>query len=673
MAELSYRRHIDGLRAVAVLAVVAFHAGVPWLPGGYVGVDVFFVVSGFLITGLLLREFETRGDISLVGFYERRVRRLAPALLLVLAVTLALGAVYLVPIGGEQQGLAKSAIATLLLGSNVWFAHATGGYFDAPAAAQPLLHTWSLSVEEQFYLVWPTLLLLASRWAVRRRFDPARAAAWVLALVGIGSLALSIVTTGTHPEFAFFGSPTRAWEFAIGGLAFFLVRRRSAPLPLAQPLAWLGLAMILWACATFSESATPFPGWRAGIPALGAAMVILGGEHAERGWCTRLLSLRPMVLVGLLSYSLYLWHWPLLVIARLDTLGEIGPWGTAAICALAFVLAWLTYRYVENPIRHRQYPLMATRRKAFAVGALGCLAVMVLAGGLGAWARVGWRGDDQQTALQAALSSMRKVQIPCWQERPYSGTLRTEPECDDPAGRGAPNVLLWGDSHAGVLAHAVAAAAHDRGQVMRIRSMAACPPLPGYSPALAGIALFPGEDRQSKSCESFNDDVLMEAIRLRRNGLSVVVMEARWPVYLSTPDALHSATAALDHTVAELTRAGLRVVLVEPAADHGHEVPACLARLPAPQCGTSRSAVEAHRQVAVAMLDAASRATGARLLDPLPALCTAQFCPGILDDKVLYIDGHHLSEAGAKRLSVPLAHALAGAALPAAATAGAAR
>jgi len=671
MAELTYRRHIDGLRAVAVLAVVAFHAGVPWLPGGYVGVDVFFVVSGFLITGLLLCEFEQRGDISLAGFYERRVRRLAPALLLVLAVTLALGAVYLVPIGGEQQGLAKSAMATLLLGSNVWFAHATGGYFDAPAAAQPLLHTWSLSVEEQFYLVWPTLLLLASRWAVRRRSDPARAAAWVLGLVGLGSLVLSIITTGTHPEFAFFGSPARAWEFAIGGLAFFLVRRRSAPVPLGQPLAWLGLAAILWACATFAEGQTPFPGWRAGIPAVGAALVILGGEHDERGWCTRLLALKPMVFVGLLSYSLYLWHWPLLVIARLDTLGEIGPWAIAAICVLAFVLAWLTYRFVENPLRHRQYSLMATRKRAFVVGALGCALVMAVAGGLGVWARVGWRGDGQQAALQTALASMRKVQIPCWQQRPYSGTLRMEPECNDPAGRTAPSVMLWGDSHAGVLAHVVAAEVRNGGQVMRIRSMAACPPLPGYSPALAGVALFPGEDSQSKSCESFNDDVLVEALRLRRNGLSTVVMEARWPVYLSTPQALRSATAALDRTVAKLTQAGLRVVLVEPAADHRHEVPACLARLPASQCGTSRAAVEAHRQVAVAMLGAAARTTGARLLDPLPVLCTAQFCPGILDDEVLYIDGHHLSEAGAMRLSMLLARALNDEAMPVGVTAGA--
>lgn len=655
MAELSYRRHIDGLRAVAVLAVVAFHAGVPWLPGGYVGVDVFFVVSGFLITGLLLREFETRGDISLVGFYERRVRRLAPALLLVLAVTLALGAVYLVPIGGEQQGLAKSAIATLLLGSNVWFAHATGGYFDAPAAAQPLLHTWSLSVEEQFYLVWPTLLLLTSRWAVRRRSDPARAAAWMLALVGIGSLALSVVTTRTHPEFAFFGSPTRAWEFAIGGLAFFLVRRRSAPIPLAQPLAWLGLAMILWACATFSESATPFPGWRAGIPAVGAALVILGGEHAERGGCTRLLSLRPMVLVGLLSYSLYLWHWPLLVIARLDTLGEIGPWGIAAICALAFVLAWLTYRFVENPLRRRQYPLMATRRKAFAVGALGCLAVMVLAGGLGAWARVGWRGDGQQAALQTALASMRKVQISCWQERPYSGRLRMNSEC---VGQRRPDILLWGDSHAGVLAPVVATEARRRGQIMRLRSMMACPPLPGYSPTLAGIRLFPGENAQTRSCEDFNEDVLAEALKLRRKGLTTVVMVARWPYYLSSPEALRSSRMALNRTILALVRAGLHIVLVKPSVEYRHEIPACLARLPVAECGTTLAAAESHRQVAVAMLVQASRSTNVRLLDPLPALCTTQFCPGVLDGEVLYIDKDHLSEAGAMRLSALFAQAL---------------
>uniref|UniRef100_UPI0026106025 acyltransferase family protein n=1 Tax=Thermomonas sp. TaxID=1971895 RepID=UPI0026106025 len=577
--------------------------------------------------------------------------------------------VYLVPIGGEQQGLAKSAIATLLLGSNVWFAHATGGYFDAPAAAQPLLHTWSLSVEEQFYLVWPTLLLLASRWAVRRRFDPARAAAWVLALVGIGSLALSIVTTGTHPEFAFFGSPTRAWEFAIGGLAFFLIRRRSAPLPLAQPLAWLGLAMILWACATFSESATPFPGWRAGIPALGAAMVILGGEHAERGGCTRLLSLRPMVLVGLLSYSLYLWHWPLLVIARLDTLGEIGPWGTAAICALAFVLAWLTYRYVENPIRHRQYPLMATRKRAFAVGALGCLAVMVLAGGLGVWARVGWRSDSGDVSLQEALRHMRKSLSGCAQERPYAHALLRREGCT-PADA---DILLWGDSHADALAPAVAAYAKRHGQSMRIRFMPECPPVPGFSPAMVGID-FPRGSGHFTSCEQFNADVLAEALQSSRHGLQIVVMEAHWPAYLSSESARAAALAGLKATLGKLHAMGLRVVVMAPGVDFAHDVPACLARRPESACDMDRAAAEAQRSASLALLrSAVGSALGSTLLDPFTALCAGSRCPGVADGAVLYSDRHHLSEAGAMRLSAPLAHALAGAALPAAATAGAAR
>ncbi|HRO63184.1 acyltransferase family protein [Thermomonas sp.] len=657
MAELTYRRHIDGLRAVAVLAVVAFHAGVPWLPGGYVGVDVFFVVSGFLITGLLLREFETRGDISLVGFYERRVRRLAPALLLVLAVTLVLGALFLVPIGGEQQGLAKSTIATLLLGSNVWFAHATGGYFDAPAAAQPLLHTWSLSVEEQFYLVWPALLLLASRWAKRRGRDPDRAAAATLALVGLASLVLSIVTTRTHPEFAFFGSPTRAWEFAIGGLAFFLIRRRSAPIPLAQPLALLGLAAIIWACVSFVEGETPFPGWRAGIPALGAALVILGGEHNERGWCTRWLTLRPMVFIGLLSYSLYLWHWPLLVVARLETLGEIGPWPIAGICLLSFVLAWLTYQYVENPLRRKQYPLMATRKRAFVVGVAGCALVMGLAGGLGVWSRLGWRGDSGQAALQVMLQSMQKSRTPCAQKEPYEGQLLSDPRCDLPkaatTGR-APDILLWGDSHADALAVMMEVVARDRGQVMRIRFMPACPPLPGYSP----LQRFPGEDDHSQSCEKFNSAVLAEALRLQRTGLTTVVMEAHWPAYVKTPEALRAATAALNKAVAQLTRVGLRVVLIEPKPDQRHEVPACLARRPAAQCGRPRAEVEAYRRAAREMIVQAGKVPGVQLLDPLPALCTRDFCPGVLGGDVLYSDSHHLTVAGAMHLRPAFAQAL---------------
>lgn len=660
MAELTYRRHIDGLRAVAVLAVVAFHAGVPWLPGGYVGVDVFFVVSGFLITGLLLREFETRGDISLVGFYERRVRRLAPALLLVLAITLVLGALFLVPIGGEQQGLAKSTIATLLLGSNVWFAHATGGYFDAPAAAQPLLHTWSLSVEEQFYLVWPTLLLLASRWAKRRGRDPDRAAAITLALVGLASLVLSIVTTQTHPEFAFFGSPTRAWEFAIGGLAFFLIRRRSAPIPLAQPLALLGLAAIAWACATFVEGETPFPGWRAGIPALGAALVILGGEHDERGWCTRWLTLPPMVFIGLLSYSLYLWHWPLLVVARLETLGEIGPWPIAGICLLSFVLAWLTYQYVENPLRRKQYPLMATRKRAFVVGFAGCALVMGLAGGLGVWSRLGWRGDSGQAALQVALGEMRKSRTACAQGRPYDGRLRAVPSCDFPpvsAAHGTPEILLWGDSHADALNVVVEAAARDHGEAMRIRYLPECPPIPGFSITLAGIQ-FPRGSGLDGGCEKFNADVLAEALRLRRSGLATVVMEAHWPAYVKTPEALRAAMAALNKAVAQLTRAGLRVVLIEPKPDQRHEVPACLARRPAAQCGRPRAEVEAYRRAVREMIVQAGKVPGAQLLDPLPALCTRDFCPGVLEGDVLYSDSHHLTVAGAMRLHLLLARAL---------------
>lgn len=661
-AGIAYRRHIDGLRAVAVLAVVAFHAGVPWLPGGYVGVDVFFVISGFLITGLLLREFEARGDISLIGFYERRVRRLTPALLLVLAVTLVLGAVYLVPIGGEQQGLAKSAIATLLLGSNVWFAHATGGYFDAPAAAHPLLHTWSLSVEEQFYLVWPTLLLLTGRWALRRQRDPARAAAAVLAVVGLVSLVLSITTTTPHPEFAFYGSPTRAWEFAIGGLAFFLVRKRSTPLQLAQPMAWMGLAMVLWACITFAEDATPFPGWRAGVPALGAAMVILGGEHADKGWCTRLLSMRPMVLIGLISYSLYLWHWPLLVIARLDTLGEIGPWGITGICLLSFVLAWLTYHFIEHPLRSRQSPLMATRKRAFVVGAIGCVLVLGLAAGLGAWARVGWRGDVGQAALQESLASIRKSRTTCGQMRPYDGTLRAIQPCDLTTASGKPSILLWGDSHADALASMVDAAARKQGLHMRLRYSPECPPLLGFSTVLAGVQ-FPRGSGEDGGCRAYNADVLAEALRLSHEGLTTVVMEAHWPAYVSTPAALEAASDSLMRTTSQLRNAGLRVILIAPGVDQPHEVPACLARRLPGQCGTTRVSAESNRQAALAMLKRAAMVSGVQLLDPVQVLCGGTICPAVSGNAVLYSDRHHLTVAGVMRL-LPAFSAMLGSNVP---------
>jgi len=365
---LDYRMHIDGLRAIALLAVVLVHAAGPGFGGGFVGVDVFFVISGYLIIGLLFREFERTGNLSLSGFFERRIRRLGPALVVVLLATLLLSMVFLTPIGGEQQGLAKSVIATVGLVSNLYFAQTTGEYFDGAAELQPLLHTWSLSVEEQFYLFWPLVVLAAGRIALRRWRRPEEAIFAALSGLFVLSLALSVWMTAKYPNWALYLAPTRAWEFAVGGLAYFCLRSR-AQVTHAGCLAALGVVAVALSIGLYRESMA-FPDYSAALPVLGAAAIIaaaiiVGTERSESGWCRRLLALPALVFLGLLSYAWYLWHWPLLVVARLHTLGELGAWGTGGICLLSLLLAWLTYRLVEEPIRRKRSGLLATRRRAF--------------------------------------------------------------------------------------------------------------------------------------------------------------------------------------------------------------------------------------------------------------------------------------------------------------------
>jgi peptidoglycan/LPS O-acetylase OafA/YrhL len=640
-APVTYRPHIDGLRAVAVLAVVLYHAHAG-VAGGFVGVDVFFVISGFLITGLLFEESQRTGDISLAGFYERRVRRLAPALALVLAATLLLGWIYLTPIGGEQQGLAKSLIATITLSSNVYFAANTGGYFDQPVELQPLLHTWSLSVEEQFYMAWPLALLVLSR-----RVDPARRVVLALCAVTLVCFVLCVVSTVLYPQFAFFSSPTRAWEFSIGGLAYFLLRKLESPVPWANLISLLGLASVLGSCFLL-EPGGNFPGALAAIPVAGTFAIIIGCENA-RVPVARLLSARPLVFVGLVSYSFYLWHWPLLAIARAHLLGELTATGALAICAAAFGLASLTYFYVESPVRLRRVQFMSNRRQVFAAGLTAGTLLLLASGAMGASAKFGGPGSRNDPGLAAALGSTEKVRVACWQPRPYSGNLLDRPDCDFPLGR-RPAILLWGDSHAAHLLPMMQAALSGQDLAVRIRYMPECPPLLDFDPELAGI-------NRSVGCQRFNRDVLDEITRLRSRGLVAVVLAARWPSYLRKPEARLKAADGLRKELAALNRMKLKAIVVAPGPTLPHEAPACLARRDPSECGIARSVAESARAQTMGLLTSIVSSDGnALMLDPFKALCTAERCDAISAGQVIYSDAHHLSVNGSLRL-VPLAAA----------------
>ncbi|WP_420587368.1 acyltransferase family protein [Ruegeria sp.] len=306
MSKGFYRPDIDGLRAVAVVPVVLHHAGFAGVPGGFVGVDIFFVISGFLITTILAREIRD-GQFSILSFYERRARRILPALFVVLAACLAVGWFLLLP--NQYGNLAVSVGATLLFASNIWFWMDAGDYFGHGIEFAPLLHTWSLAVEEQFYLFFPLLLWALSRASMR---------VWirVIVLISLVSLALSMYATTAHPVANFYLTPTRIWELGIGALlavgAFPALRRPAA----VEAVALIGAVLIIGSILLISDH-TPFPGITAIPPCLGAAFLIWAGMYG-RSMIARFLTLRPVVWIGLISYSLNLWHWPVLVAARVQ-------------------------------------------------------------------------------------------------------------------------------------------------------------------------------------------------------------------------------------------------------------------------------------------------------------------------------------------------------------------
>ena len=369
-----YRGDIDGLRAVAVTLVVLFHVGSSVLPGGFVGVDVFYVISGFLITGLLVRELRSSGTLSITNFYARRVRRLLPLSALVL-VTTAIASRFLAPVL-DRPGIGSDIRAAATYMANWHYAAASTQYM-ASTGKSPVLHYWSLSVEEQFYVLWPLLLLLASIGAARRSWQVGRRRIVVtLGALGVASLTLSIVTTADSGPFAFFGLHTRAWEMAVGaGLSLMTDQRLRKSARWSIFLGWIGLLMIL-ASAGLLSGDTPYPGSAAVLPVLGTAMLLASGA-AQSSWSVgRLLSLPPVRYLGRISYAWYLWHWPLLSMVRIAQFGERNLPVDIAVGLLSLAMAAATFYLVERPIRRwRQANVRPLGWRPVFVGAAVCAAV----------------------------------------------------------------------------------------------------------------------------------------------------------------------------------------------------------------------------------------------------------------------------------------------------------
>lgn len=363
-----YRKEIDGLRALAVIPVILFHGGIEWFSGGYVGVDVFFVISGYLITSIILKEKEA-GTFTIAGFYERRARRILPALFFVMLACLPFAWFWLLP--HELKDFGKSIVAVALFSSNILF-WKESDYFAADAELIPLLHTWSLAVEEQFYVIFPLLMIVF--WALGKR--------WLIGIISIiGILSLGLTEWGWRqfPDANFYLIPTRAWELMIGALsAFYLINKEQPKGMIGHVGSFSGFMLILYAIF-FLDRSIPFPSLYALAPTLGTVLIILFATPAT--FVYKLLSLKVFVGIGLISYSAYLWHQPLFVFARIQSSEEPALWLVITLSLTALVLATLSWHFVERPFRNKQ---RFTRRQIFSAGFVGSLLFIALGIGLAA-------------------------------------------------------------------------------------------------------------------------------------------------------------------------------------------------------------------------------------------------------------------------------------------------
>jgi peptidoglycan/LPS O-acetylase OafA/YrhL len=694
---------------VAVVAVVLYHAAVPGIGGGFVGVDVFFVISGFLITGLLWREVNSTGSVRLRRFYGARARRLLPASATVGVITMVAAVLLMPPL--QIASVLKDGIASALYVGNYWFLLRGTDYFASHLPPSPFQHFWSLGVEEQFYIVWAPIIL-ATAWIVgklrRRRASKAahslRPYVLVLTLIVAVSFAQSLVETYVAPYQAFYSLQTRAWQLGLGGLVALTAEHwRRLPPRAAAICGWIGLAMILVSCSWLS-SIMFYPGFAALLPTVGAVLVIGGGCATPLDGCGRLLMLPPMQAMGRMSYSWYLWHWPVLIFAPL-LLGH--PLGLAARLTAALLsagLAWLTLRFVEDPLRFspkiRDSPgrslALGTVATVCAVGVglallrvvptpvgpgehaapLNLTAQRVAAGsGLDAYDAAVNEAFAQVQAGVAASANLKAVPSnldPALADAAAEqtamearGCMRAiteggQPECASGDVSSLTTVALVGDSHAAMWRPSFEQMATQRGWRLELLSKGACPLIDVPSPnPLRDLV----ED--TVHCEQWRSEVLAR-LRAERPSLIVISMSRNYGIRADRALGIASYDAAwldsLTRLMQQLRDIGAQVLVLGPVPSPHVVVPICLsAHLDdVAACTPSRSAAVNERGIATE--SSATLAGGGRYVDLTQLFCTKDSCPVIVGNTLVYFDDNHLTVEHSRQLA-PAMGALADRAL----------
>ena len=634
LGQLDYRPDIDGLRAVAVLSVLGFHFFPDHVKAGFFGVDIFFVISGYLITGIILSRLK-ENSFSYVDFYIRRIRRIFPALALVLAVTLALGWAAL--FADEFKLLGKHVLASAAFVSNfaLW---RESGYFDAVAETKPLLHLWSLGVEEQFYILWPIIICLAFR--KRRSVETM----WVIALM---SFAANVYLTDTNPVAAFYSPASRFWELMIGALLAYrtVLQAPSASAP-GNAKATLGaLCLVCGFLVIDRESA--FPGWLALLPTVGAGLLIAAGPRA---WLNKnVLSHRLLVWLGLISYPLYLWHWPLLSLAVIVAVDPLSVETRIMILLLSTGLAWLTYSLIERPLR--AFP----QRKLVPVALVGALGTTALLGSLvfieGGLSSRSIIGQVREAFPIKRVSDQRHT---CANGGDLPATLMRA--CVAHVGQHQKyRVVLWGDSHGTFWASVLAElAVKDDFELIAIRELG-CPPLTGVS--------IPNRVEDSTTCASLeaHSKVLPEILALRPD---LVILTARWSFYTQRwirSGRLEKANtfltdSASDAATSETSRRALAdKIPATIGAFLERKIPVIAIRNPPVlrfPVGNLRKSVPdievtraEHDKTSAFTDEIFGKIVGLEIFDPAEKICDVK-CNVRIDDQYLYVDDNHLSQPG---------------------------
>jgi peptidoglycan/LPS O-acetylase OafA/YrhL len=648
----TYRSDIDGLRALAVLPVVAFHGGLAGFGGGFTGVDVFFVISGYLLTGILMREMD-EDRYTLTGFYVRRVRRILPAVTVVVLSCLVAGFYVMAP--GQFAQTAQAARGVATISANMYFARIKADYWDQSSLAdQPLLHTWSLAVEEQFYVGLPLLLWLVHQLGNAGRGNTARArriALGVLAVASLASMAYAQWLLEVRPGDAFYLVLPRAWELLTGSLlAIWLHRRPSIGRPwLRDAAGGLGIALVA-ASITWLDERTPFPGLAALLPCLGAALVIGSGNM---GWgpVQKLLSVPPLVWVGKVSYSLYLWHWPVLVLV--NSAGWYGrglPYVPLSLqFATILLLSWLSWRFVEQPFRHGRIQTWRSRR-VLAVSAAS-LAVLWACGAAGKHiAEEGWpiRMPTPQLVLQLENDQRATPGIRCEGSDDPAVIHQDGGGCLVGTGTGAPRFALLGDSHARMYTEGVDMLMREHQDRAIVMARSSCVP---------AIGIEPPTRRECRDLTQASLDFLV------RSDIPLVILAGYWTDLAQDDDRARLLAQGLETTIVNLRASGKRIVLLMDIPELSDDRQAYRAALHSAREGGNPifgqmldEHIEAQARIYLHLKTIAKKHE-LTTIDPADSLCSTNGCLIANQGRALYRDKHHITDETAiqyRKIFLPL-------------------